>query len=90
MDDVPAKISKDLRRRYRELFPEERRRIGQRVVALALEDIQSNGGQRRTGRQVFEVDDDLAEAAYRLIPGNYPIWCALIERFLREEMERLQ
>lgn len=89
MRNVGAKIDKVIRTKFRQLFSEDRGRIGRRIVALTVEDL-SNGGERRTGWQDFEVDDDLADAFERVDRGNKPKRNDLVEQYLREELERLE
>ncbi len=86
---IAAKIDKELRERYRQLFPEDRDRIGRRAAARTLEDL-LNGGERRTGNQRFTVDSDLALDYDRASRGNKPTRDRLMDRFLREGMERLE
>ena len=88
MDHVAAKIDKELRAKYKGLFLEDSLRIAGRVISRVVDDLE-NGGLRRTGRTVFEVENELAVTFDRLCKGNQAMRDHLVERFLREEMERL-
>lgn len=89
MDRVKIRVSRGLSEQLQSLFSEDRDRVLRRVVSQVREDL-SNGQRRRTVHLMVEVEDAIASSFDRASWNNRPMRDILVDRVLREELERLE
>ncbi len=89
MDWVGPRVALDVLARLDALRPDDYDRILQRILRQVTDDL-SSGRKQRTRHRRVAVPDDLAADFDRAGRSNKPMRDLLMDRGLREELDRIQ